>query len=129
MDLSKMKNYVSRYYDVYSTGDLNEFNEICADPNKEINAYSEYAQAFSDMKITASNLVAEGNQVISQWEASGTHINTFLGKEATHKIMTMSGFDVFQFKEGKIASIEAQIDWVKVAKQFGLERFSELPLY
>ena len=124
-----MKDMIIRYYHVYSTGDLNEFREICAHPEKEIEVYSEFAQAFGDMNLKATNIVAEGNQVITQWEAKGTHINVFLGKEATHKEIMMTGVDIFQFENNKIGTHEAAIDWLKIATQLGLERFDELPLY
>ncbi len=129
MDLNAMKEYVVRYYNVYSTGNLNEFREICVNPDKEIEAYSDFAQAFADMSLKATNIVAEGAQVITQWEAIGTHINTFLGKEATHKDIKITGVDVFQFENDKIGNHIAIIDWLKVAKQLDLERFDELPLY
>lgn len=124
-----MKDMIIRYYHVYSTGDLNEFREICVYPDKEIDAYSEFAQAFGDMSLEATNILAEGNQVVTQWEAKGTHINVFLGKEATHKEIIMTGVDIFQFVNEKIGNHDAIIDWLRVAKQLGLERFDELPLY
>ncbi|MFV2015751.1 MAG: ester cyclase, partial [Candidatus Heimdallarchaeota archaeon] len=71
----------------------------------------------------------EGNQVIAQWEGKGTHISTFLGKEATYKVIKMTGVDIFQFENDKIVNHVAIIDWLKVAKQLDLERFDELPLY
>jgi ketosteroid isomerase-like protein len=129
MDLNAMKDLVVRYYHVYSTGNLNEFRDICIDPEKEIEMYSDYAQALGDMSMRATNLVAEGNQVITQWEGKGTHISTFLGKDATYKTIRMSGFDIFEFEEGKIVNHEVYTDWVKVARQLDLERFNELPLY
>ncbi len=124
-----MKEYVVRYYNVYTTGNLNEFREICINPDKEIEAYSDFAQAFAEMSLKATNIIAEGNQVITQWVAKGRHINVFLGQEATHNEITMTGVDVFLFENDKIGNHEAIIDWLMVAKQLDLERFDELPLY
>ncbi|OLS20089.1 MAG: hypothetical protein HeimC2_38900 [Candidatus Heimdallarchaeota archaeon LC_2] len=122
-----MKEYIVRYYNVYSTGNLNEFREICVNPDKEIEAYSNFVQAFADMSLKATNIIAEGSQVITQWDASGTHINTFFGKEATYNEIKITGVDVFQFEEDKIGNHVAIIDWLEVAKQLGLERFDEIP--
>lgn len=84
MKSPQLKDYISQYYSIYSNGNINEFNDPCADPEREINAYSHHVQAFSDLKLVSTNVITKGNQVVAEWEMKGFHINEFIVKSATN---------------------------------------------
>jgi len=59
---------------------------------------------FPDGQYTVKELIAEGNKVILIWEMTGTHKGQLFGRPATGKKVTVSGYEVVQFANGKMVS-------------------------
>jgi steroid delta-isomerase-like uncharacterized protein len=58
--------------------------------------------AFPDMKITHHEEIAEGDKVLIRWSMTGTQKQDALGKPASNKQETVTGFDYFRISDGKI---------------------------
>ncbi|MFL5963754.1 MAG: ester cyclase [Gaiellaceae bacterium] len=60
--------------------------------------------AFPDGQYAVKELLADGDKVILIWEMTGTHQGEILGRPATGKKVTVSGYEVVQFAKGKMVS-------------------------
>lgn len=83
-------------------------------------------QAFPDMHVQIQSMVAEGDQVVVHWTATGTHTGEFLGTRATGRTVPMSSVDTFTIKNGKIVGVQAHPDSAGVL--FALGHLPETPL-
>lgn len=61
--------------------------------------------AFPDLKITHHEEVAEGDKVLIRWSMTGTQKQEVLGKPASNKQETVTGFDSFRISDGKIVEM------------------------
>ena len=61
--------------------------------------------AFPDQKITHHEEVAEGDKVFIRWSVTGTQKEDVLGKTASNKQETVTGFDEFRISDGKIVEM------------------------
>ena len=61
--------------------------------------------AFPDLKITHHEEVAEGDKVLIRWSMTGTQKQEVLGKPASNKQETVTGFDYFRISDGKIVEM------------------------
>lgn len=76
-------------------------------------------QAFPDMKVKIESLVAEGDQVVARWTATGTHRGEFLGTPPTGRKVPMTTVDIFTLKDGKIVGIQSHPDGAGVLHALG----------
>ena len=67
---------------------------------------SMYRTAFPDLHMTIEDQVAEGDQVVTRWTATGTHRGDLMGIAPTGKQMTITGINISRIAGGK-----AQEDW------------------
>ena len=58
--------------------------------------------ACSDLKMTISHQVAEGDLVASHYVARGTHDGEYLGIPATGRPVTVTGLCMTRFRDGRI---------------------------
>jgi steroid delta-isomerase-like uncharacterized protein len=75
--------------------------------------------AFPDIHVSIGNEIAERDEVVIQWLASGTHEGLFLGLEGTGKQVKVSGTSIFRLKDGKIADQWAEWNLVSLLHQIG----------
>jgi predicted ester cyclase len=68
-----------------------------------------YQMAFSEIRITAEHLVAEGDMVAVRWTARARHTGHLLGLPPTGRETVTTGIDMLRIVEGKI--VEGWIDW------------------
>jgi hypothetical protein len=59
---------------------------------------------FPDGQFAVKEMIAEGDKVILIWEMTGTHEGELLGRPATGRKITVSGYEVVQFKNGKMVA-------------------------
>src|SRR5262249_31585975 len=83
-------------------------------------------QAFPDLKVNIDSIVAEGDQVVVRWTATGTHQNEFLGTPPTGRKVPMTTVDIFTLKNGKIVGVQSHPDTGGVLHALGHLR--ETPL-
>jgi predicted ester cyclase len=76
-------------------------------------------RAFPDMKVKIESMVAEGDQVVVRWTASGTHRGEFLGTRPTGRRVPMTNTDIFTIRDGKIVGVLSQPDSAGVLRSLG----------
>ncbi len=76
-------------------------------------------QAFPDMQVTIKSMIAEGDQVVVKWTASGTQKGEFLGTPPTGRTVPMTNVDIFTVKNGKIVGVQAHPDGAGVLHALG----------
>ena len=65
--------------------------------------------AFPDIHFTIDMQVAEGDLVVTQWSATGTHKGELMGMPATGRNVKVSGISIVRFKGG--LSVESWGEW------------------
>lgn len=60
------------------------------------------AQAFSGMRLTVHDIVADGEKVAVRFTNSGRHTGPFLGVEATDKQVEWLGIGMYTVRDGRI---------------------------
>ena len=103
--------------EVFSRGDLDAadglFTSNCVlhDPSFLRDVYgpegirryvSTYRVAFSDLKVTVEDQLAEEDKVVTRWTARGTHSGEFLGLAPTRQEIAVSGIEFDRVAGGRI---------------------------
>lgn len=78
-----------------------------------------FLTAFPNFAIRVDHLVAEGDQVVSRWTATGTHEGAWLGIAATGRRVEYSGMNLFRIACGKIAESWGEADHLGLLRQIG----------
>ena len=63
---------------------------------------SDWRAAFPDTRNTVEDVIAEGDRVAIRWTTRATHRGEFMGVPATGSRITVAGFGIFRFSEGRI---------------------------
>jgi predicted ester cyclase len=103
---------------------------VCYDPNSEsgeirgadtMKGEIEYfRQAVPDLTYTVEDQVAEGEEVVTRWRASGTHQGEFFGVAGTGNRIEMSGIQIDRFDEsGKMIEEWPEYDLLGAMRQMG----------
>lgn len=71
--------------------------------------YGPFLQAFPNLHVTIDGLVAQGDEVVVRWRASGTHSGAGLGIPATGKECSIRGMTWHRYADGKL--LEAWDCW------------------
>jgi predicted ester cyclase len=68
-----------------------------------------YHLAFSEIRVTADQIVAEDDMVVVRWTAHGRHTGHLLGLPPTGRETVITGIDMLRVAGGKIA--EGWVSW------------------
>lgn len=68
-----------------------------------------YHLAFSNIRVVAEQIVAEGEMVVVRWTARGRHTGHLLGLPPTHRETVTTGIDMLRIVDGRI--VEGWISW------------------
>ena len=68
-----------------------------------------YHMAFTDIRVTADQIVAEGDTVVVRWTARGRHTGHLLDIPPTERETVTTGIDMLRIVDGKI--VEGWISW------------------
>ena len=63
--------------------------------------------SFKDWQFTMHDDLAVDDKVVVRWSATGIHVKSFMGEEATNKAVTLSGIGIYQIADNRIVT-----DWV-----------------
>jgi steroid delta-isomerase-like uncharacterized protein len=80
---------------------------------------------FPDLKFKIDDTIAERNEVVVHWTATGTHRGNFLGTPPTNRNATVSGTSIFRIEGGKIVEEWAHWDLMSMMNQLGLHMVPE----
>jgi steroid delta-isomerase-like uncharacterized protein len=61
--------------------------------------------AFPDLHYTIHQTIASGDEIVTRWSATGTHLGSFAGVEPTQKRVTMLGITIFQLVDQQISAL------------------------
>lgn len=79
-----------------------------------------YFSAFTDVKTTIHDLLAEGDKVVLHWSTTGKHVGPYGDVAATGREITMAGMDILTLKDGRIVEIASMWDGLTVYDQLGV---------
>jgi steroid delta-isomerase-like uncharacterized protein len=124
-----------RFYDAWSSGDLDAFDEILAPsyrdhdtqnpnaatagPEAAKSTAEMYRAAFSDSRFEIEQQFADGDCVVTRWTAHGTHDGELMGMPATGKQVTISGITIDRFEDGKVVEGWTNWDTLGMMQQLG----------
>lgn len=75
--------------------------------------------AFPDVALTIEDQLAEGDQVLTRWRATGTNRGSFLGRPPTGKQVTITGMWLDRVQDGQIVESWANWDTLGLLQQLG----------
>lgn len=81
--------------------------------------YGSLHQAFPDLSFTIEDQIAEGENVVTRWTATGTHLGNFAGLPPTGKRVTLTGIDIDRFLDGKVVECWPVMDELGLLQQLG----------
>lgn len=125
---------------VWNRGDYSDLDQIISsdfvvhslEPSKEVHGYegvkrfySTLRAAFPDIKFTIISQVAEGNKVVTQWVAEGTHLGDFDGIAPTKKRFRISAIDIDIIEHGRVKECWTNVDELGLLQQLGILDNSE----
>lgn len=78
-------------------------------PESEKKRATLYRTAFSDLRLTVEDMIAEGETVVARWSCRGAHKGDLNGIAPTGKQFVISGVSIVRFTGGKM--VEGWINW------------------
>jgi steroid delta-isomerase-like uncharacterized protein len=130
------KQIVRRFIDeCWNNGKLNAVSELVADKCRfhdpvfpsltsgaeNIKNHIESSRrGFPDLKFAIDDTIAERNEVVIHWTASGTHNGPFLGMQPTHRKATVSGTSIYRIEGSKIVEEWANWNLMSMMEQLGV---------
>jgi steroid delta-isomerase-like uncharacterized protein len=81
---------------------------------------SMYHAVFSDLRVTAEDMIADGDKVVVRLTMNGTNTGEFMGLPPTGKQVTMSGIEMFRLADNKIVERWAEFDMMSLMQQLGV---------
>ena len=84
-------------------------------------------RAFPDFKLTITDTIAEGSEVVVHWTLSGTQRGDFLGMPPTNANALIAGTSIYRIADGKVE--EQWVDWnlMSLIEQLGLRQSAGIP--
>ena len=114
-----------RYFEeVWVRGDLTVLRELFVPGSLLAGAaeanVSMMRPAFSDIRVSVDDLVAEGDKVAAHATFTGTNTGSFLGFPPTGKTAVMSALALFTFADGRIRTLVFMPDTLGLLMALGL---------
>jgi len=78
-----------------------------------------YRNAFPDVKLTIDEQIAEGDKVVTRWNATGTHRGELFGTAPTGKQVRVQGVIVSRIANGKVVEETEVYDALGMLRQLG----------
>ena len=78
-----------------------------------------YYGLMPDLHCTVRKQLTIGDNIVTRWEATGTHHGEYAGITPTGKSMTISGISIFTCRDGKIVEQIIEYDFVGLLRQMG----------
>jgi len=75
--------------------------------------------ALPNLVFEIYDVIAEGDKVVTRWNASGTHLGKFQGVVPTKKPVHFTGITISRIENGKIVEDWEEVDQLNFAQQFG----------
>jgi predicted ester cyclase len=75
---------------------------------------------FPDIRISADDIVAEGDRVVVRWSSCGTHQGEYFGIAPTNRQVMANGIAIYRFAGGKVVEEWLNTDMLGVLRQLGV---------
>jgi steroid delta-isomerase-like uncharacterized protein len=75
---------------------------------------------FPDLMFTNDDTIAERDEVVEHWTATGTHKGQFLGMPPTNKKATVTGTSIHRIEGSKIAEVWSNWNLMSLMEQLGI---------
>jgi steroid delta-isomerase-like uncharacterized protein len=122
-----------RYIEAFNRRDLAAFNDLFAPeyvlhatgfpeirgPEELRKAVAASLDALSDVRVTADEMVAEGDRVATRWTLRARHTGTFMNVPATGRDLAFSGTIIDRFVDGKVVEGWETVDMLGLMRQLG----------
>ncbi|WP_205629388.1 ester cyclase [Jiangella muralis] len=89
-----------------------------AEAIKEV--YRRLHDAYPDLQISAEDVLAEGDRVVSRQRVTGTHRGEYMGIPATGRSISWNEIFIFRFADGRIVEGWGVVDVAAQLRQLGL---------
>lgn len=87
-----------------------------------------YRNAFPDLTFTLNQVNVDGDLVVVQWTAKGTHRASLMNLPATGKTATVSGISISEYKAGKVLRDHTEWDALGLFRQLGVQEMGRMPI-
>ena len=67
--------------------------------------HAEFLTAFPDLRVWVETIVADADDVVIRWRASGSHSGDGFGVKATHQPVSFRGITWHYYRDGKLAHV------------------------
>lgn len=128
------KDVIRRTFEAISRGDLDTLEDVIADdvveheefpglePNKDgvIRFFNYLRSAFSDLEMSAHDMLADGDLVAVRGTMTGTHQGEFMDIPATGNRVEVPFADFFRLEGGKVAEHWGVTDTHVMMAQLGV---------
>jgi steroid delta-isomerase-like uncharacterized protein len=122
------------FYEVWNQGNFSTYEELVSKnfvmhhvPAGQAGTYEGIKQAisvhrigFPDLTIEVNDQLAEGDQVVSMWSITGTHLGEWVGYSPTGKTMSIQGMSLNRYQNAQIIESWLSVDMLTVMQQLGL---------
>jgi steroid delta-isomerase-like uncharacterized protein len=81
------------------------------------NFYTGLRKSFPDIHFEIEEIIAEGDRVVTQWRATGTHRGEFRGIPPTGKKFTLTAVDIDRIVDGKTVECWTKMDELGLMNQ------------
>ncbi len=113
-DLSVIGDLFAPEYVLHATG----YPEIRG-PEQLRKVVAASLDALSDVRLTADDMVAEGDRVATRWTIRARHTGTFMDVPATGRELTFSGTLIDRFVDGNVVEGWETVDMLGLMRQLG----------
>jgi steroid delta-isomerase-like uncharacterized protein len=135
MSIEENKALMRRFYEEISKGNLTVVDELIADnlvdhspfapgqvPGRQgtLELFTMIRTAFPDLRITAEDMVAEGDKVVCRGTFSGTHKGEFMGIAPTGKQISVGVIEIMRIVGGKMVEHWNVVDNLGMMQQLGV---------
>ncbi|MFF8772645.1 ester cyclase [Kitasatospora sp. NPDC015120] len=77
-------------------------------------------RAFPDLRVTAEDVIVQGDKVVSRNTVTGTNLGAYLGRPPTGRAVRYEEIFVFRFADGRIAETWGVVDLLTQLRQLGV---------
>jgi len=88
---------------------------------EHIQANKAGTDAFPDFRHTIEDIVAQGERAVFRATLNGTHQGTYMGMPGTGRAFRYTAMGMARFRDGKIAEMWMEADFLGLFQQFGME--------
>ena len=100
-----------------------EFGDVPEDYRRGPRAMAQflnlYLRAFSDLRVTVEDAVADRDRVVTRWRLEGTHEGPLMSIAASGRWVSVEGIRIDRIENGRIAESWMQMDSLGLLEQIG----------